>query len=164
MSVVLLILNRVIFLLFPLVIMVYWSCGMGIKDRRSSPPRSEQGERAYPSVRWSDGWMLNCSWISTHIGRWGLHCPLILQEMFLQAAHSGRKEAEWMICQGHWHGLPHLDPQADVSTVQAVGPQTSREEIRDLYYQVYKLWRLPGSPQCWPEWMKELVGDVVSFL
>ena len=24
----------------------------------------------------------------------GLHCPLILQEMFLQAAHSGRQEAE----------------------------------------------------------------------
>ena len=24
----------------------------------------------------------------------GLHCPLILQEMFLQAAHLGRKEAE----------------------------------------------------------------------
>ena len=30
----------------------------------------------------------------------GLHSPLILQEMFLQAAHSGRKEAESMICQG----------------------------------------------------------------
>ena len=28
----------------------------------------------------------------------GLHCPLILLEMFLQAAHSGRKEAEQMIC------------------------------------------------------------------
>ena len=26
-----------------------------------------------------------------------LHCPLILQEMFLQAAHLGRREAEQMI-------------------------------------------------------------------
>ena len=69
----------------------------------------------------------------------GLHCPLILQEMFLQAAHSGRKEVEQMIHQGCQHGLLHLDPQADISAVQAVGPQTSREEIRDLYYQVYKL-------------------------
>ena len=51
----------------------------------------------------------------------GLHCPLILQEMFLQAAHLGWKEAEWMIPQGHRHGLPHLDPQADVSTVPIGG-------------------------------------------
>ena len=28
----------------------------------------------------------------------GLHCPLILQEMFLQATHMGRREAEQMIC------------------------------------------------------------------
>ena len=28
----------------------------------------------------------------------GLHHPLILQEMFLQAAHLGRKEAECMVC------------------------------------------------------------------
>ena len=84
--------------------------------------------------------------------------------MFLQAAHSGRKEAECMICWGHQHGLLHLDPQADISAVQAVGPSTSREEIRDLYYQVYKLWRLPGSPLCGQEWTEELISDVVSSL
>ena len=27
----------------------------------------------------------------------GLHCPLILQEMFLQAAHLGQIEVEWMV-------------------------------------------------------------------
>ena len=57
-----------------------------------------------------------------------------------------------------------MDLQADVSAIQAVGPQTSREEIRDLYYEVYKLRRLPGSPPCGPEWKEELVGDVVSSL
>ena len=45
-----------------------------------------------------------------------------------------------------------------------VGPQTSREEIRNLYYQVYKLWRLPGSPLCGPEQAKELARNVVSSL
>ena len=68
-----------------------------------------------------------------------MHYPLILQEMFLQAAHLGRKEVECMICQGCQHGLLHLDPQVDISAIQAVGLQTSREEIGDLYYQVYKL-------------------------
>ena len=73
------------------------------------------------------------------------HCSVILHEMFLYAMEQGWKEAEWMICQGHWHGLPKLDPQADISAVWLVGPQTSKEEFRDLYYQVYKLRRLPGS-------------------
>ena len=87
----------------------------------------------------------------------GLHCPLILQEMFLQATHARRREAEQMVCQGHEYGLPCLDPQADISPVLSVGPQTSREEIWDLYYQVYKLRRLPRSLPCGPEW-----ADVLS--
>ena len=69
-----------------------------------------------------------------------------------------------MICQGHWHGLLHLDPQVDVSTVWAVGPHTSRDEIRDLYHQVYKLQRLPGSLPCGPNQTCELARDVVSSL
>ena len=67
----------------------------------------------------------------------------------------------------HWgcqHGLPHLDPQADVSTIWSVGPWTSREELRDLYHQVYKLRRLPGSPLCRPEQVHELTRDVVASL
>ena len=39
-----------------------------------------------------------------------------------------------------------LDPKADVSAIQLVGPQTSKEEIQSLYYEVYKLQRLLGSP------------------
>ena len=35
------------------------------------------------------------------------------------------------------------------------GPQTTREEIRNLYYQAYKLKRLLRSPPCGPEWMEE---------
>ena len=51
-----------------------------------------------------------------------------------------------MICWGCKHGLPKLNPKADISAVQLVGPQTSKEESRALYYEVYKLRRLPGSP------------------
>ena len=64
----------------------------------------------------------------------GLHCPLILQEMFLQAAHMGRREAEWMICQGCQHGLLCLDLQMDVFAMQSVGSHNSREDISNLYY------------------------------
>ena len=48
----------------------------------------------------------------------------------------------------------------DVSTVQLVGPQTGRKEIKSLYYEVYKLQRLPGFPPGEPE----LVAEVVSSL
>ena len=51
-----------------------------------------------------------------------------------------------------------------MSAIQSVGPQTSRGEIRDLYYQVYKFRRLPRSPPCGPEWMEELTANVVSSL
>ena len=52
----------------------------------------------------------------------GLHHPLILQEMFLQAAHSGQKEAEWKICQGCWQNLPKLNPDlTDIPAAELVG-------------------------------------------
>ena len=44
------------------------------------------------------------------------------------------------------HGLLKLDPKADVSAIWLVGPQTCREEFKSLYYEVYKLQRLLGSP------------------
>ena len=47
----------------------------------------------------------------------------------------------------------------DVSTIQLVGPQTSKEEIQSLYLEVYKQHRLPGSPPREPELMEEVVSS-----
>ena len=69
-----------------------------------------------------------------------------------------------MIHQGCQHGPLHLDPQADLSVIQLVGYQSTREEIQDLYYQVYKLRRLTGSPLCRPEQVCKLTRDVVASL
>ena len=55
-------------------------------------------------------------------------------------------------------------PKVDVSVIQLVGPQTRREEFKSLYYEVYKLWRLPGSPLGEPKWMEELMVEVMSSL
>ena len=99
-----------------------------------------------------------------HLEVGGLHHPLILQEMFLQAAHAGRRETEWMVCWGHQHSLLHLDPWEDVTAIQSVGPWSRREEIQDLDYQVYKLRRLPRSLLCGPEWADALARDIVSSL
>ena len=45
----------------------------------------------------------------------------------------------------------------DISTVQLVGPQTSRQEFESLYYEVYKHWRLLRSPPREPELVEEVV-------
>ena len=92
------------------------------------------------------------------------HHPIILHEMIQHAMEQGQKKVEHMICQGCQHGLLKLDPKADISAIQLVGPQTSREELKSLYYEVYKLQRLPGSPPGEPEWIEELTAEVVFSL
>ena len=52
----------------------------------------------------------------------------------------------------------------DISAVQMVGYQSTREEIWDLYHQVYKLRRLPGTLLCGPEQVCKLMRDVMSSL
>ena len=88
------------------------------------------------------------------------HCLVVLHEMFQHASEQGWKEAEHMVHWGRQHGLPKLDTKADVSAIQLVGPQTSRKEIEFLYYKVYKLWWLLGSPPREPK----LIAEVVSSL
>ena len=74
------------------------------------------------------------------------HCPIILDAMLQHTTEQGQKEVECMIHWGYGHSLPKLDPKANVSAIQLVGPQTSKEEFRAQYYEMYKLWRLPESP------------------
>ena len=74
------------------------------------------------------------------------HHLTILHEMFLHAASEGQKEVERYVHQGIWQQMPQLNPEADISAVQLVQPKTSREELLDIYLEVYKLCRLPSSP------------------
>ena len=42
--------------------------------------------------------------------------------------------------------MPQLDPEVGMPAIKLVGPETSREELLEIYLEVYKLHRLPGSP------------------
>ena len=88
------------------------------------------------------------------------HCMAIMHEMFQHAAAKEQKEAEWIIHQGHWWNLPQLNPEVGTPTIQLVGQETSKEELLELYLEVYKLHRLPGSPPGKPA----LFEEVLSFL
>ena len=89
------------------------------------------------------------------------HCLTILHEMFLHATSKGQKEAERYVCQGIWQQMPQPNPEADISAIQLVQLETSREELLDMYLEVYKLHRLPGSPPGEPAILEE-VSTIVS--
>ena len=88
------------------------------------------------------------------------HCVAIIHEMFQHAAAEGQKEVEWIICQGCQQNLPQLNPEVGIPTVQLVEPETSKEELLELYLEVYKLYRLPRSPP----WEPVLLEEVLSSL
>ena len=55
--------------------------------------------------------------------------------------------------------MPQLNPEA-VPTIQLVWPETSREELLDIYLEVYKLHRLPGSPPGEPAILEEVSATI----
>ena len=61
------------------------------------------------------------------------HHLAMLYDMFRYAADEGQKEAECIVHQGHQQGLPKLNPEVDVSAIELVGPQMTKEEIESLY-------------------------------
>ena len=67
--------------------------------------------------------------------------PVILQGMFAHAEMIGQMEFEWAICHGHWQSYPGLDPKVEVPAIQLV---TTRDEIQELYNDVFQLKRSPG--------------------
>ena len=49
-------------------------------------------------------------------------------------------------------------------TVELVGPETSREELLEIYLEVYKLHRLPGSSPGEPAILEEVLAAVPDQL
>ena len=47
-----------------------------------------------------------------------------------------------------------------VPAIQLVGPETTKEELLELYLEVYKLHRLPGSPSGEPSILKEVLSSL----
>ena len=107
-------------------------------------------------------WLMDVELFLEGQARWEADSPhhlVMLHEMFQHASEQEQKEAEHIVCLGCQTRLPKLDLEVEVSAVQLVGPHNS-QEIESLYYEVYKLWRLPGSL---PREL-ELMAKVVSSL
>ena len=90
---------------------------------------------------WETERMMDIELFLEGLTKWEADSPhhlVMLYEMFQHTTDQEWKEVEWTVCQGCWQGLPKLDPEAEVSTIQLVGPQTTKEEIQSLYLEVYK--------------------------
>ena len=119
-------------MIFLLFLHLSWLIRMALHRQVRQIP-SHQGEgRSWGFVHPGDRVLHGCGdvpeWVSMLGGR-GATLPLVLQEMSPQAIHSGRREAEQMICWGHQHSLLQLDPQTDISAIWLVGPSNSKEGI-----------------------------------
>ena len=56
--------------------------------------------------------------------------------------------------------MPQLNPEVGVPAIELVGPETSREELLEIYLEVYKLHRLPGSPPGEPAIAEEVLAAI----
>ena len=84
------------------------------------------------------------------------HWLVILHEMFLHAAYEGQKEVERTVHWGCQQYMPQLDPEAGIPAIQLVHPEIDREQLLELYLEVYKLHRLSGSPPGEPAILEEI--------
>ena len=88
------------------------------------------------------------------------HHLAIMHEMFQHAAAKGQKQVERIVHQGHQQNLPQLNLEAGIPAIQLVGPETSKEELQELYLEVYKLHRLPGFPPGEPALLEEVLSSL----
>ena len=60
--------------------------------------------------------------------------------------------------------MPQLNPEAGMPAIKLVGPETSREELLEIYLKVYKLHWLPGSPPGELAILEEVLAAIPDWL
>ena len=107
---------------------------------------------------WEMEWVMDVKLFLEGQAQWeedSPHCLVMMHEMFQHAAAKGQKEAEQTVHRGCWEKFPQQNP-----VVQLVGPETSEEELQELYLEVYKLHRLPGYPPGETALLEEVVSSL----
>ena len=59
--------------------------------------------------------------------------------------------------------MPQLNLEVDIPAIQLVGPQTTKEELLDIYLKVYKLHRQPGSSPREPAILDKIMATVPDY-
>ena len=69
----------------------------------------------------------------------GLHHQFLLHSMFLHAEATGQREYDHAISQGRWEPSAEQDLEAEPPTIELVSPESTREEITEIYHDMYQL-------------------------
>ena len=56
--------------------------------------------------------------------------------------------------------MPQLNSEVGIPAIQLMGPEMTKEELLELYLEVYKLHRLPGSPPGEPAIPEEVLSSL----
>ena len=68
--------------------------------------------------------------------------------MFLHDVATGQKEYNCAIQQGWQEPSPEWDLEVESSAIELICPTSTREEIAEIYWDMYQLWRSPGELPC----------------
>ena len=112
---------------------------------------------------WEMEWVMDVELFLEGQAQWEEDSPhhlAIMHEMFQYAAAKGQKEAEWIVHWGCQQKSPQLNPEAGIPAIWLVGLETSKEDLQELYLEVYKLHRLPGSPPGEPALLEEVLSSL----
>ena len=135
--------------------MLCWSYTIQTNGINCLLPRSRHRQNGSLHRRQSDAWTQISSWMSIPGERLGDVCTCL----------NGRVEGIWMgICHGCQQSYPGLDTKAEVPAIQLVGFKTTRDEIWELYNNVYQLKRSPGPLTYGLEQTKEWVQEILTSL
>ena len=116
------------------------------------------------SIWEADRW-LDASIFLDKYPRWepcGLHHPFVKYQMFAHAVVTRKKEYDWAIHWGQPQPLPKWDLSAEPSTIELIDLRSTREEIREVYNDVYQLWRSPGKSLCNAETEERTCQDILD--
>ena len=80
--------------------------------------------------------------------------------MFFPAVAMGQKKLDHAIYWGQQEPSPEQDLEVEATTIELICPTSTREEITEIYWDIYQLRRLPGKSPCDGE-MEELLHQEI---
>ena len=84
--------------------------------------------------------------------------------MFLHAAVTGQSEHNHAIHWGQREPLPEWDLGAEPTAMELATPNSTCQHIKDLYRDVYQLWRLPGRGWCKEATEEHLYKEILDSI
>ena len=88
------------------------------------------------------------------------------EDVFPCCSHSA-EENDCAICHSRWEPSAEQDLEAEPSTIELIYPDSTREEIAEIYHNMYQLQRSPGKMPCdeetewhlWHKWVPTQPGE-----